>query len=154
MKNQLMFSSIYATIKEKGGIFMTWEWILIPVIAGGLWFLHSNGYMYSQSKSALSFFGDGRGQRNCMGFSFTRCTGWVSRVLKVKEAGIYRFDLDASLSAGTVQFQVLDRNKLPVLTLNPDNTRGRIPLESKQRYFVKMQFMHTSGGCAATWEKE
>ena len=133
---------------------MTWEWILIPVIAGVLWFLYSNGYMYSQSKSALSFSGDGRGQKNRMGFSFTRCNGHISRVLKIREDGLYRFDLEAKLSKGTVQFQVLNGQKLPLLTLNPDTVRGRVQLEKGKRYFVKMQFIHVSGDCAASWEKE
>ncbi len=133
---------------------MTWEWILIPVIVVVLWLLYSNGYMYSQSKSALTFTGDGKGRKNRMGFSVTRCNGHISRVLKIQEDGLYRFDLDADLSAGGVQFQVLNRDKQPVLTLNPDTVRGRVQLEKGKRYFVKLQFIHTSGTCAASWEKE
>ena len=133
---------------------MLWKWVLIPVIAVALWLLYSNGYMYTQSKTAMVFKGDGKGQKNRMGFSFTRCNGHVSRVLKIREGGLFRFDLDADLSAGGVQFQVLDGRKQPVLTLNPDTVRGRLQLEKGQRYFVKMQFIHTSGTCAASWEKE
>jgi len=132
---------------------MSWYAFLIPALLVLMWLLHSNGLLYMQSKSAVTFMGDGKGRRDRMGFSFTRCNGWIYRVLKVREGGIYRFDLDTKLSKGTVQFQLLDGRKLPLLTLNPDNTRGRSQLE-KGRYFVRMQFTHASGDCAASWEKE
>ena len=133
---------------------MSWYAMLIPACLLMLWFLHSNGFMYMQSKSALTFTGDGKGRKNRMGFSFTRCNGHISRVLKIKEGGLYRFDLDADLSAGGVQFQLLDGRKQPILNLDPDTTRGRVQLEKGARYFVKMQFIHASGGCAASWVKE
>ena len=133
---------------------MDWSTILIPVVLVLLYFLHSNGYFYVKSKSAVTFMGDGKGMKDRMGFSFTRCNGWIYRVLKVKEDGVYRFDLDAKLSKGTVQFQVLNRQKLPLLTLNPDTTRGRVQLEKGQRYYVRMEFTHADGDCAASWEKE
>ena len=133
---------------------MIWKLILIPAVLGLLYFLYSNGYMYLQAKSALTFRGDGRGKKDRMGFSFTRCGGYVSRVLKVKQDGIYRFDLDANLSKGTVQFQVLNRQKLPLLTLNPDATRGRVQLEKGQRYYVRMETTRADGDCAASWVKE
>ena len=117
-------------------------------------FLYINGYMVMRSKLAVTFTGDGKGQKNRMGFSVTKCNGWASKVLKVKENGIYRFDLDAELSAGTLQFQVLDREKQTLLTLNPDAVRGRVQLEKGKRYLVKMQFIQTSGTCAANWVKE
>ena len=117
-------------------------------------FLYINGYMVMRSKLAVTFTGDGKGQKNRMGFSVTKCNGWASKVLKVKENGIYRFDLDAELSAGTLQFQVLDREKQTLLTLNPDAVRGRVQLEKGKRYLVKMQFIQTSGTCAASWAKE
>ena len=132
---------------------MFWKLMLIPFVVILVWWLYSNGFMYMQAKSAVTFTGDGRGKKNRMGFSFTRCNGHVSRVLKVREDGIYRFDLEADLEKGTAQFQVLNRQKLPLLTVNPDTTRGRLQLE-KGRYFVKMQFVHASGDCAAVWEKE
>lgn len=130
------------------------KWTTISVTLILLYLLYSNGYLIMQSKRAATFTGDGKGQKNRMGFSVTKCSGWASKVLKVKGDGIYRFALDTALSAGTVQFQVLNRDKQPVLTLNPDTVRGRVRLEKGQRYFVKLQFIHTSGTCAASWEKE
>ena len=131
---------------------MKWTTILVSLIL--LYLLYSNGYLMMQSKRAVTFTGDGKGQKNRMGFSVTKCNGWASKVLKVKENGIYRFDLDVELSAGTVQFQVLDREKQTLLTLNPDAVRGRVQLEKGKRYLVKMQFIQTSGTCAASWVKE
>ena len=133
---------------------MTWSTILIPVVLVLLYWLYTNGHMYAQSKSAVTFMGDGRGRNNRMGFSFSRCNGWIYRVLKVKENGVYRFDLTANLSKGTAQFQVLNRQKLPLLTLNPDTTRGRVQLEKGQRYYVRMEFTRAGGDCAASWGKE
>ena len=131
---------------------MKWTIILAGLIL--MYLLYSNGYLILQSKRAAVFTGDGKGRKNRLGFSFTKCSGWASRVLKVKEDGLYRFDLDAQLSAGTVQFQLLNGNKEPLLTLTPETCRGRVQLEKNQRCFVKFQFIHTSGSCAAGWEKE
>ena len=132
---------------------MTWSTVLIPVGLVLLYLMYSNGYFYMKSKSAVTFVGDGKGMKDRMGFSFTRCNGWIYRVLKVKENGLYCFDLHANLTKGTVQFQLLNSQKLPLLTLDPDKPRGKFQLE-KGRYFVKMQFIHTSGDCAAGWVKE
>lgn len=131
---------------------MNWTVILTGLIL--LYLLYRNGYLIMQSKRAVLFRSDFRGRKDRMGFSVVKCTGWVGRVLKVREDGIYRFDLDVSLSAGTVQFQVLNRQKLPLLTLNPDTTRGRIQLEKGQRYYVRMEMTRADGDCAARWVKE
>ena len=131
---------------------MNWTVILTGLIL--LYLLYRNGYLIMQSKRAVLFHSDFRGRKDRMGFSAVKCTGWVSRVLKVREDGIYRFDLDVSLSAGTVQFQVMNRQKLPLLTLNPDTTRGRVQLEKGQRYYIRMEATYTSGDFAASWVKE
>lgn len=133
---------------------MVWQTILVILCLVGIYFLYSNGYLVVQSKSAATFIGSFSGGKNHCGFTFTRCSGRVYRVLKVKERGNYRFDLDAKLSKGTVRFQVLNAKKLPLLTLDPDLRRGRVVLEPKQRYFVQMQFVQASGDCRAVWEKE
>lgn len=133
---------------------MTWTIILVMLCLVGSYLLYSNGYLLVQSKSAVTFMGNLSGGKNHCWFTFTRCSGRVYRVLKVKESGIYRFDLDTNLANGTVRFQVLNAGKLPLLTLDPDLGRGRVVLEPKQRYYIQMQFIRASGDCRAVWEKE
>jgi len=126
--------------------------VLIAVVV--IYLLYINGYMVVKSKTAVIFMGHMSGGRNSCGFTFTKCDGYVRRVLKVKEKGVFRFDLEHNLSKGQVRFQVLDAHKLPLLTLNSEQSRGRVMLEPKRRYFVQMQFINTSGDCRAWWEME
>ena len=131
---------------------MKWTTILVTVIL--LYLLYSNGFFYVKSMAAAKFMPDFKGSKNRMGYVLTLGTGWVYRILKVRESGMYRFDLEANLTKGTVQFQVLNRQKLPLLTLNPDYTRGRVQLEKGQRYYVRMEFTRVGGDIAASWVKE
>ena len=133
---------------------MTWQLILIPAVLALFYFLYSNGFMHVKSMMAAKFMPDFKGSRNRMGYMLTLGSGWIYRVLKVREDGIYRFDLEANLEKGTAQFQVLNRQKLPLLTLNPDYTRGRVQLEKGQRYYVRMEFTRVGGDIAASWVKE
>ena len=128
--------------------------ILVLIAFATMYLLYINGYMVVKSKSAVVFMGHMSGGRNSCGFTFTGCDGYVRRVLKVKEKGIRCFDLDSSLSKGRVQFQVMDAKKMPLLTLDAEQTRGRLLLEPKVRYYIQMQFIRASGDCSARWEME
>ena len=128
--------------------------VMVLIAAVVMYLLYINGYMVVKSKTAAIFMGHMSGGRNSCGFTFTSCDGYVRRVLKVREKGIYCFDLESNLSKGRVRFQVLDAHKLPLLTLDAEQPRGRVMLEPKGRYFVQMQFLNASGDCRAHWEME
>lgn len=134
---------------------MTWLYGLF-LVAGviGIYLLYDNGYMVVKSKTALTFIGSGLGRQSHFGFQFTGCTGFVSRVMRVKESGTYTVMLDASLSKGTVRFSLLDAAKVPLLVLTPEQDQGRVYLEHGRRYHIRMDFTHASGDSRARWVKE
>ena len=134
---------------------MTWFYgLLIAVCLVALWYGYDNGYMLTQSKRALTFIGSGIGRQNYFSFQFTGCTGYVSRVMLVKESGTYTVMLNANLSKGSVRFQLLDGAKTPLLVLTPEVSQGRVYLETGKRYHIRMDFTHASGDSRARWEKE
>jgi len=134
---------------------VTWLYgLFLTACLIGAYLLYDNGYMVVKSKTALTFIGSGLGRQTHFGFQFTGCTGYVSRVLRVKESGTYTVMLNADLSKGSVRFSMLDGAKTPLLVLTPEQSQGRVYLEPGRRYHVRMDFTHASGDSRARWEKE
>lgn len=132
---------------------MTWyHGVLLALCLLVFYFLYDNGYMITKSKTALTFIGSR--VKNGFAFQFTGCTGYVGRVLRVKESGTYTVNLDATLSKGEVRFLLLDSAKTPLLILTPEWNQGGAYLELGKRYYVRMEFTHASGDSKACWEKE
>lgn len=131
---------------------MTWlSGLLIAAALIGSYLLYDSGYMILKSKRAVTFVGTNR--KNGFSFQVTGCTGFVSRVLRVKENGTYTVTLDAGLSKGAVRFRILDGAKTEILTLTPEQNQGGVYLESGRRYYARMEFTHASGDSRAQWEK-
>ena len=132
---------------------MTWYHILLVALGLiGSWFLYDRGYLIVKSKRAVTFIGSR--VKNGFAFQFTGCTGYVGRVLRVKEKGTYTVSLDAKLTKGEVRFLLLDSAKTPLLILTPDYHQGGVYLEPGKRYHIRMEFDHASGDSEARWGKE
>ena len=132
---------------------MTWYHIVLVVACLiGSWILYDRGYLIVKSKRAMTFIGSR--VKNGFAFQFSGCTGYVGRVLRVKEKGTYTVSMDAKLTKGEVRFLLLDSGKTPLLTLMPDYPQGGVYLEPGKRYYIRMEFDHASGDSKAQWEKE
>ena len=133
---------------------MTWlHGLLTAACLIGMYLLYDNGYLLVQAKRALTCVGSGMGKQSHFGFQFTGCTGYISRVLRVKKSGTYQVGLTANLSKGTVRFTVLDGAKTPLLVLTPEQNSGKVYLETGRRYHIRMDFDRASGDSKALWEK-
>lgn len=132
---------------------MSVTWIVLAAVGLGMYWLYLNGYLYVQNKRALTFIGS-MPEKNRFAASFTSCTGTVYRVIKCREAGVYKFAYEGRTSKGTVCAQVLNGAKLPLLTLDENARTGRLMLEPKQRYYLLLRFTSSSGDCKVHWEKE
>jgi len=132
---------------------MTVTWIILVALGLGMYWLYLNGYLYVQNKRAVTFIGS-MPAKDRFAASFTSCTGTVYRVIKCREAGMYRFSYEGQTSRGTVCAQVLNGAKLPLLTLDETTRTGRLMLEPKQRYYLMLRFASASGDCKLRWEKE
>ena len=131
---------------------MTWHSVLLiaACLIGG-WYLYDNGYLTVKSKRAITFLGTR--VKNGFAFQFTGCTGYVGRVLRVKESGTYVVTFHAALSKGQARFLLLDAAKVPLLVLTPEAGQGEVFLEPGKRYHVRMEFDRASGESKARWER-
>lgn len=132
---------------------MNAAWIILTVAGLCMFWLYVNGYMYVQNKRALVFYGD-MPAKNSSSVSFTGCTGTVSRVIKCREPGIYRFESEGRTSKGSVCIQILDGGKIPLLILDDNNRSGKLAMMPGQRYYLLLRFLSASGDCKVHWEKE
>lgn len=59
--------------------------------------------------------------------------------------------LDAQLSKGDVELQLLDQEKQPLLKLNRQLMSQRIDLDGKSRYYLRWEFKGATGKCELRW---
>ncbi len=126
--------------------------IILVCICAGLYLLYINGYIPVQSKRALVFIGSAWGSRNQSGASFQSATGTIQRVIRYKESKSVTFSFTGDITDGDVEAFVLDRNKQVLLTLHSGCSTGKLWMESKQRYYLKIRFQHASGAYRIKWD--
>lgn len=113
--------------------------------------LYYMGLMPLQRKRALSYIGTGSFQKHCFGASFTVCTGWIRRTLRVKESRSYSFRLSGHVQEGTVR-AVLQKGSAPLLTLTADNPTATVSLEKGTFYRLEVRFQSASGDYQLEWD--
>lgn len=59
--------------------------------------------------------------------------------------------LDAQLSKGDVELQLLDQEKQPLLKLNRQLMSQTIDLDGKSRYYLRWEFKEATGKCELRW---
>lgn len=113
--------------------------------------LYDRGYLAVQSKRALMFVGSmGFGGDACHA-RFSGCTGWLRRNVRFRGTEPVEFVLSASLSKGTVQALVLERQKRAVLVLDPACPRGTLRPVEKMRYQLVIRLDHADGEYRLEW---
>lgn len=116
-----------------------------------LYVLYDRGYLAVQSKRALMFVGSmGFGSNACHA-RFSGCTGQLRRNVRFRGAEPVDFVLSASLTKGTMQVFVLDRQKQVVLALDPACPRGTLQPVENMRYQLVIQLDHADGGYRLEW---
>ena len=124
-------------------------WVLIIVGMVLLFYiLYINGYMVMNSKRALMYVGVAWGKRA----SFTSCSGYTKRVIKLDEPRTYYFDLNLELNKGDVTVEILDRQKQCLLSLDQNTAQGSINVEKGNRYYMVVRFRAASGNYAIDWK--
>ncbi|MBQ2934923.1 MAG: hypothetical protein IJD96_01665 [Lachnospiraceae bacterium] len=121
-----------------------WLIILIVAMLTVFAFLYSQGYMVSKSISAVSFVGSTKGNSA----SFSSCSGYLKRVIKFKENGIYTFVLDVELSKGDISIELLDSTKQKIMQLNCTNRIESITVDKKEKYYLIINFRSATGSYA------
>ena len=123
--------------------------ILTVVMVGAFLFLYSQGYMFFKSIRAVTFVGAAKGNSA----SFSSCSGFLKRVIKFKEDGIYTFVLDAELSKGDLSVELEDSARQKIMQLDPSNPSASVAVEKKKKYCLVIRFKSATGRYTLTREK-
>ena len=115
----------------------------------GMYLLYRNGWMIVNAKSAVSFVGSSRGRAA----TFTRCSGYLKRIVRFPEEGRYAFDLNCDLSRGSVTASLLGPDKAELLRLTPEQPRAEVRLEGKRRHTLLLRFHSATGSYRLQWER-
>ena len=126
-------------------------YVIVIAAAALLAALYYAGVLPVQQKRALSYIGTGSFQKRCFGASFTGCTGWIRRTLRVKESRSYSFRLSGHVQEGTVR-AVLQKGSEPLLTLTADNPTATVSLEKGTFYRLEVRFQSASGDYQLEWD--
>ena len=121
--------------------------ILLAAAMG--WYMWTKGISVVQSKMAVAFVG--RRGANHWGASMTAATGWIKRVLPLKEGAKYRLTCDMALTEGAIVVEIL-HNKQVVATFDGKKHTATLPAQ-KGRYIIGTKFKKASGEYTLTWEK-
>ncbi len=113
--------------------------------------LYLTGLMPVRVMRSAVFVGSGSWRDRCFGASFTRCTGSIHRMFRVKESRSYSFRLSGHVQQGTVQ-AVLTSNGVAVLTLAGDRPTATLPLERGKFYRLSLVFQQASGDYQLEWD--
>ena len=118
-----------------------------------LYYLTNNGYLTVSSKRAVKFVGSWpkKGMRKA---SFKKCSGFTQNALRPKESKEYIFRLESELTDGTLNVDICNESKRPMMTLNADNPEESLFMEEKGYYYVVVRFNRATGNYTLTWDEE
>ena len=125
-------------------------YVIVIAAAALLAALYYAGVLPVQQKRALSYIGTGSFQKHCFGASFTGCTGWIRRTLRVKESRSYSFRLSGHIQEGAVR-ATLQKGSESLLTLTADNPTATVFLEKGTFYRLEVRFQSASGDYQLEW---
>ena len=115
--------------------------ILAVVMLGIFAFLYNQGYMVTKSISAVTFIGSTKGNSA----RFSSCSGYMKRVIKFKEDGIYTFLLDAELSKGDISIVLIDSTNQKIMQLDCSNQSASVTVEKNKKYYLVINFRAATG---------
>ncbi len=140
-----------------GGGIMDILWFTVIILCPFMFFylLYINGYCQLSCKRALLFLGSrGNSYKSHHKATFAACSGYIKRILKLKENGEYMFVLDSAISKGNMTIDILNSKKDIVLTLNNNRKEGVIkPIQSERHYLV-LRFDKAEGNYELNWKEK
>lgn len=126
--------------------------ILFALIFGLVYLLYENGFGTFTSKRAAMFWGKNNFKNKKHSATFSSCTGFLKRVIKLKEARKYTIILDANISKGDLKVIIQDSKKCDVLVLTPENPVGYIDAQANSKYYFAFHMHKATGNYELTWK--
>ena len=103
--------------------------------------------MITGNKRALSFMGSQGGKKA----RFTRCNGYIKRMVRFKEDGVCHFSLKKELAMGTVRAEIQGSKKEVLLQLSSDDSK-KLVVEKGKKYFLVIHFENATGSYEIDWK--
>ena len=130
-------------------------YILIPaVLVIVFYILYVNGLMVISVKKALFFRGDSLGvMKNSTRAEFSSCSGYLKRILKFKETGVYEFRSQMEIESGSAAIVIVDDKGIPVVTADSENTSQRAQIEKGRKYHIIVKLKKAKGRYAFSWNR-
>lgn len=126
-----------------------WTGLFLLLVLLAALFLYRRGFATTKCIRAVLFVY--RPGRTADRVNLNACTGWTRRAVRFPESRVYHFDLTDSLSRGSAEVLLLDREKQPLLTLNRRSPAGTVDLDRKGRYALHWNFDGATGRCELRW---
>lgn len=125
---------------------------MLALFGGLFYYLYVNGYMTTSVKSAVGYIGRFNPKAQTSGADFASCNGTVSRYIRARESREYRFSLDLRLRKGSIVVEITDHRKNILAVLDADNPTAAVYAEAKERYLIRVRYLHASGSYSLNWE--
>lgn len=117
--------------------------VLIAVISV-IYILYINGLIIFSNKKALMFISKNSLSKKCISATFKACTGFVKKVLPLKENREYTFNLECNVDNGEIKVIIKNSDKKTILSLTPENPTETIYLNSG-KYYISIELYKAYG---------
>lgn len=124
--------------------------VAVLLVVAGLALLYVSGLLPVSVKHSAVFVGHGSWKRKTIGASFTRCSGKIFRVLRVREGRSFSFHLSGHVQQGNVRVTLTRRGET-LLELTRQSPSGVVSLETGQVYRLTVCFQDASGDYQLDW---
>ena len=102
----------------------------------------------------IGFIGSLCGERTRCNAAFTRCSGYMRRVVRLQGGRTYHFDMGGKISHGQLTAVLWDpKCRTRLLELHPGED-GKLRIEQTARYRLELRFESASGNFTLTWNEE
>ena len=113
-----------------------WPALFILAVCAVVCLLYRRGMGVSKIITAILYVF--RPQKDSDKVTLDSCTGWASHVGRFCESRVYEFAFDGQLSKGEADVILLDEKKRQLLKLNRQSPAGRVELDGKNRYYLRL----------------
>ena len=102
----------------------------------------------------VGFVGSLCGERTRCNAVFTRCNGYMRRVVRLQGGKTYRFDMGGKISHGQLNTILWDPKCRTRLLELQSGEQKEIKIEETARYRLELRFESASGNFTLSWNEE
>lgn len=125
--------------------------IIFAVVSAAVYVLYINGMTTFSNKKALIFMGKNNFSKKSCSATFKACTGYVKRVIVIKQQHSCTFNFDCKLDNGEIKVILKNPDKKEMFILTPEHTRETVELTAGQ-YYLTFEFYKAYGSYTLTWK--